>query len=230
MMIKFLLRVSLLIAAINLAIVSIVAGQDRITKIVFFGDSITELGEKPGGYISLLDELARKSGSPGRFEFIGAGVSGNKIYDLYLRVDSDVITKKPDAVVIFVGVNDIWHKGLLGTGTDYDKFGKFYSALTEKLGAAKIKIILCTPAVIGERTDFTNQFDGDLNLYSSWIRDFAARQKFPLVDLRKAFLDHDLSENKTNAASGILTTDKVHLSRKGNELVAAEMWKVISTL
>jgi lysophospholipase L1-like esterase len=207
-----------------------VYAQAAKTRIVIFGDSITELGVKPDGFISQLNDIVRQSEMADRIELIGAGVSGNKIYDLYLRVDKDVIAQRPDAVIIFIGVNDIWHKALLGTGTDFDKFGKFYTALTDKLTEAKIKVILCTPAVIGERTGFTNQFDGDLNLYSDWIRDFAAKNKFPLVDLRKEFLDYDLVNNKSNAASGILTTDKVHLNKKGNELVANEMWKVISKL
>ena len=30
-------------------------------KVIFFGDSITEAGVKPGGYIKLLDSLAKKS-------------------------------------------------------------------------------------------------------------------------------------------------------------------------
>jgi lysophospholipase L1-like esterase len=220
----------LALLAVSLLMSAVVGAQTSKTRIVFFGDSITELGVKPDGYISKLNDLIRQSQMADRFELIGAGVSGNKIYDLYLRVDSDVVAKKPDAAIIFIGVNDIWHKGLLGTGTDFDKFGKFYAALTHKLTAAKIKVILCTPAVIGERTDFTNQFDGDLNLYSNWIRDFAAKNQFPLVDLRKAFLDYNLANNKTNAASGVLTTDKVHLNKAGNDLVAAEMWKVISKL
>jgi lysophospholipase L1-like esterase len=216
--------------AVVLFMFAAVDGQSAKTRVVFFGDSITELGVKPDGYISLLNDMVRQSQVSDRFELVGAGVSGNKIYDLYLRVDSDVIAKKPDVVIIFIGVNDIWHKGLLGTGTDFDKFGKFYTALTDKLTAAKIKVILCTPAVIGELNDFTNQFDGDLNLYSRWIRDFAAKNRFPLVDLRKAFLDYNATNNKSNVASGILTTDKVHLNRKGNELVATEMWKVLSVL
>jgi lysophospholipase L1-like esterase len=168
--------------------------------------------------------LIDQDGLSGRIELIGAGVSGNKIYDLYLRADADVIRQSPDFVVIYVGVNDVWHKRLLGTGTDFDKFGRFYEALAQKLQDSKIKVILCTPAVIGERTDFSNENDGDLNLYSDWIRKFAAGNGHSLVDLRKSFLDHNLRVNKENKVSGILTTDKVHLNRAGNELVAREIW------
>lgn len=202
--------------------------QDKKTRVVFFGDSITELGVRDGGYITKIESLIKQDGLSGRIELIGAGVSGNKIYDLFLRADADVIRQAPDLVVIYVGVNDVWHKRLLGTGTDFDKFGRFYEALAEKLHDAKIRVILCTPAVIGERTDFTNENDGDLNLYSDWIRKFAATNGYPLVDLRKAFLEHNLRENKENRVSGILTTDKVHLNRAGNELVAREIWSELS--
>lgn len=218
----------LIFCLLMLAAVPIVFAQK--TRVVFFGDSITELGVKPDGYISRIGELAKTEGAGDRFELVGAGIGGNKIYDLYLRVDDDVIKRSPDIVVVFVGVNDVWHKKLLGTGTDFDKFGKFYEALADKLRAAKIKVVVCTPAVIGERTDFTNDSDGDLNLYSKWIREFAARRSLPLVDLRKAFLERNLAVNKDNSPSGILTTDRVHLNPAGNDLVAKEIWGVLKEI
>lgn len=90
--------------------------------------------------------------------------------------------------------------------------------------------MLCTPAVIGERTDFSNEQDGDLNKYSNIIRDIAAKNSLPLVDLRKAFLDYNLKNNTANKESGILTTDRVHLNAKGNQLVADEIWKVLQVI
>lgn len=217
----------LVIATVILSAFEIGHSQEKKPRVLFFGDSITELGVRPDGYISQLEGLIRSDGKADRFELIGAGVSGNKIYDLYLRVDEDVLAKKPNIVVIYIGVNDIWHKGLLGTGTDFDKFGKFYTALVDKLISAKIRVIVCTPAVIGERRDFSNQFDGDLNLYSGWIREFAAKGGLPLVDLRRAFLDRESRDNVDNKASGILTTDRVHLNQNGNRLVAEEIWKIL---
>lgn len=81
-------------------------------------------------------------------------------------------------------------------------------------------MILCTPAVIGEKTDFSNQQDGDLNKYAQIIRMISATQNIPLCDLRKAFLDYNLKNNPDNKESGVLTTDRVHLNEKGNQLVA----------
>lgn len=193
------------------------------TRVVFFGDSITQAGVNPGGYIDRLKKVMPAD----QFELIGAGIGGNKIYDLFLRMDDDVLARQPDVVVIWVGVNDVWHKASSGTGTDPDKFVKFYEAVVKKLKAANIRVILCTPAAIGERTDMTNQQDGDLNQYSQFIRDLAKRQDLPLVDLRKAFLDYDLKNNSENKEKGILTTDRVHLNDAGNQLVADQMQQVL---
>jgi lysophospholipase L1-like esterase len=199
---------------------TVAMSQPKPARVIFFGDSITELGAKPGGYITKIKEGFEKKGVAGQYELIGAGISGNKVYDLYLRLEEDVLKTNPDVVVIYVGVNDVWHKTLLGTGTDADKFEKFYAAIIEKLQDKNIKLILCTPAVIGERTDNSNQQDGDLNLYSQIIRNLAAKYRCSLCDLRKAFLEYNLKNNTTNSASGILTTDRVHLNEKGNQLVA----------
>ena len=60
------------------------------------------------------------------------------------------------------------------------------------------KIILCTPAVIGERKEYTNSQDGDLNRYSNVIRKLANEFSLPLVDLRKLFVDYDGVNNLEN--------------------------------
>lgn len=196
-------------------------------KVIFFGDSITELGVKPGGYVTRVDSICKLEKKGEQYDFIGAGIGGNKVYDLYLRLEDDVLSKNPDVVVIYVGVNDVWHKTLLGTGTDADKFEKFYVAILKKLKDKNINAILCTPAVVGEKTDFSNPLDGDLNRYSNMIRDIAKKNSLQLVDLRKNFLDYYKINNPDNKEKDILTYDKVHLNAKGNQLVADAMWKAV---
>jgi len=200
------------------------------TKIIFFGDSITELGvkEKPyRGYILELEDKSKAENKSDQYDFIGSGISANKVYDLYLRLEEDVLSKNPDVVFIYVGVNDVWHKTLLGTGTDADKFEKFYLAILKKLKDKNIKAVLVTPAVVGEKTDMSNPLDGDLNKYCNIIRDIAKKNDLPLVDLRKEFGNYYKTNNPNNEEKNILTYDKVHLNTKGNQLVADLMWKVV---
>jgi isoamyl acetate esterase len=197
------------------------------TRIVFFGDSITQAGVGATGYITKISEMLKQRGIDTNYELIGAGIGGNKVYDLYLRMEEDVLAKNPDVVVIWVGVNDVWHKRSYGTGTDADKFEKFYNAIIKKLQAKNIKVLICTPAAIGERTDFSNELDGDLNKYSSIIRDIAKNNNCGLIDLRKFLLAYDLTNNKDNKDRGVLTTDGVHLNEAGNKAIAEEMMKAL---
>jgi lysophospholipase L1-like esterase len=210
-----------------LSLLSLAMTQDQTIKVVLFGDSITQAGVQPGGYIAKMKEALEKQGIKDKYQLIGAGIGGNKVYDLYLRLEEDVLAQKPNVVVIYVGVNDVWHKTSSQTGTDPDKFERFYVALIKKFQTNGIKVICCTPAVIGERTDFSNQQDGDLNRYSSMIRDIAAKYDCPVADLRKEFLAYDLKNNPQNKESGILTTDRVHLNDAGNQLVADLLLKMI---
>lgn len=196
-------------------------------RIIFFGDSITQAGVQPNGYITRMNGMLQEKKIAEDYELMGAGIGGNKVYDLYLRMDDDVMAKNPNTVVIWVGVNDVWHKRTYGTGTDPDKFEKFYDAIITKLQAKHIKVLLCTPAAIGEKTDFSNELDGDLNQYANIIRHIAQKNNCSLIDLRKAFLAYNLANNKDNLSKGVLTTDGVHLNDKGNTLVAEEMMKAL---
>ena len=204
--------------------------MQKKTHVLFFGDSITEMGARPGGYIPRTDSLCRLEGKGDRYAFSGAGIGGNKVYDLYLRLEDDVLAKNPDVVVIYVGVNDVWHKSMFGTGTDPDKFEKFYQAILNKLKARNIRAILCTPAVVGEKNDMSNPLDGDLNRYSNIIRSLAEKNSLPLVDLRKKCLDYLRDNNPKNEEKNILTYDRVHMNDKGNQFLAEQMWEVIKKL
>ncbi|MBC7827279.1 MAG: SGNH/GDSL hydrolase family protein [Chitinophagaceae bacterium] len=219
---------SILIALTATIILSSFVHMQKKQRIIFFGDSITQAGVQPTGYITKLMELIKQKGQENNYELIGAGIGGNKVYDLYLRMDEDVLSKNPDMVIIWVGVNDVWHKRTYGTGTDPDKFEKFYTAVVKKLQQKNIKVAICTPAAIGEKTDFSNELDGDLNKYSSIIRSIAQKNNCGLIDLRQSFLQYNLANNKENKEMGILTTDRVHLNEKGNEFVAEQMLKTLA--
>lgn len=198
--------------------------QQKKKKVIFFGDSITQAAVNKGGYIDLIQNTINQSNLQDQYELIGAGISGNKVYDLYLRLDNDVLAKKPDVVFIYIGVNDVWHKVSSGTGTDQDKFEKFYQALIKKIKAMGAQVIVCTPAVIGEKKNGENNQDSDLDKYSASIRKIANEFKLPVIDLRKLFTQYDKENNPQDTSKGILTVDGVHLNDKGNALVAEKMW------
>jgi len=207
-----------LVAAVAIFILSM-AMKPKPKKVIFFGDSITQQGMKANGYIRLLQKTVDST----KFQLLGAGIGGNKVYDLYLRMEDDVLNKKPDLVFIYVGINDVWHKLGAKTGTDYDKYLKFYQALINKIQANGSKVVLCTPTVIGEKKNNANEVDADLNKYADGVRGLATKNNLPLCDLRKTFVDYENANNTEDKEKGILTTDKVHLNDVGNKLVADTM-------
>lgn len=210
------IKLLLLLLPVSIMVLLFSAMNYKAKKVILFGDSITEFGTRPGGYVDLL----KKDLDPAKYEVIGSGIGGNKVYDLYLRMEEDVLNKKPDLVVIYIGVNDVWHKLRHHTGTDYPKFIQFYQALINKIQARGIKVVLCTPAVIGEKKDGANEMDVELNKYSDAIRELAVKNNLPIADLRKLFTSYEQENNTGNVEKGVLTVDGVHLNDKGNRTLA----------
>lgn len=194
-------------------------------RIVFLGAN-TKVAAEQGGYIGLLKEMFRANKTNVSPELFVAGVPGDKVYDLYLRLEDEVLPKKPETVVILTGVNDVLNK-TWGNDMDLRKFELFYRALIRKVKASGAVVVLCTPAVIGEKTDFSNPQDEDLNKYASIVLNLAQEEKCKLADLRAVFLKHNLIHNPGNKRSGILTTDGVRLNPAGNQLVAETIMEVL---
>lgn len=197
-------------------------------RIVFLGDSITQGGDSHDkGYVRLIRKTLTEKADLG-IEVIGAGISGNKVPDLQRRLEKDVLSKKPTIVVIYIGINDVWHgENDPARGTLPEAFASGLKDVIGRCTEAGAKVVICTPTVIGEKKDGGNKLDQRLDQYSDISRNLAKELKLPLCDLRKAFLDHLKEHNEKNAESGILTSDRVHLNDAGNKFVADTMLKVI---
>jgi lysophospholipase L1-like esterase len=196
--------------------------------IVFLGDSITAAGISPKGYISLIKKELEAKHKDLDLKIIGAGISGNKVPDLQRRVDKDVIAKKPTIVFIYIGINDVWHgEKDPARGTSKEKYEEGLKEVIGKIKQAGATVILCTPTVIGEKRDGANTLDSRLDEYAEISRKVAKETKSPLCDLRKAFVNYLKENNADNKEKGVLTGDRVHLSEKGNHVVAEQMLKML---
>jgi lysophospholipase L1-like esterase len=198
-------------------------------RIIFLGDSITESGAKgPTGYVNLIKTSLADRHKDLDLEIIGAGVSGNKVPDLQARVDKDVVEKKPTLVVIYIGINDVWHgEKDPSKGTPKDKFEAGLREVIGKITRSGAQVVLCTPSVIGEQKGGTNKLDSKLDEYADISRKIAKDLRLPLIDLRKTFVDYLKANNPANKADSVLTTDGVHLNDFGNQIVADVMLKTL---
>jgi lysophospholipase L1-like esterase len=191
-------------------------------RIVILGDSITEAGAGPGGYVTLIKDAIDERLAGRGIEIIGAGISGNRVPDLEARLERDVLAKKPTRVVIYIGINDVWHS-LNGRGTPKDQFEAGLKRLIGKIRKAGARVLLCTASVIGEKRDGANPLDAMLDEYCDISRLVARDTTSQLVDLRRAFLDHLKLHNPDDADKNVLTSDGVHLNAAGNRFVADQL-------
>ena len=189
--------------------------------IIFFGDSITELGIKPNGYISLIQDSLDIMYPDLNIETIGAGISGHKVPDLDNRLERDILSKNPSTVIIYIGINDVWHSILPSLqGTPKDQYESGLHHIIKAIKSIDARIILCTPSVIGEKYDGSNMLDTLLDDYAEISRQIAIKENIELCDLRKEFKKFLCENNRDNLEKGILTYDGVHLSDMGNKIVS----------
>ena len=197
-----------------------------VHRIVCLGDSITQFGDGPSGYVGLMRAYLAQAYPANGFEVVNAGVSGNTSNDELGRFDRDVLQKKPDLLTISVGVNDVWHgfnaQFPLGGGPNGVTL-PVYRANVEKMvseaQAQGIEVVLLSPTVIGE--DLNDPRNVMATGYIGALRDIARRHKCLFIDLRGPFFTYlDLSRT-TGHTDNLLTVDGVHMNDWGNRLMAA---------
>ncbi|MBN2162107.1 MAG: SGNH/GDSL hydrolase family protein [Pontiellaceae bacterium] len=193
---------------------------DPSDRIVFLGDSITAAGVRSDGYVTLTSQAIADAYPGLEIEVIGAGISGNKVPDCQQRLERDVLQKKPTIVVIYIGINDVWH-WRRNEGTEKGDFEAGLRDLIARINAAGARVILCTPTVIGEKTDGTNPFDSMLDEYADISRKVAGETGSQLLDLRRAFMSYLQEHNPDNAEKDVLTRDTVHLNPAGNRFLSS---------
>lgn len=201
-------------------------GTPASERIAFLGDSITQSGNNKGGYVDQIRTVLKKHAPSATV--IPAGISGHKVPDLLRRVQRDVIDQKATLVLIYIGINDVWHS-LSGNGTSPKDYEAGLHKLIHQLQESGADVVLATPSLIGEKPHGENELDTLLADFVAISKRVAEKENLVLCDLQQAFRDHldvfraATKNGKANpAAAGVLTTDGVHLNAAGNTLVATE--------
>jgi lysophospholipase L1-like esterase len=197
-------------------------------RVLFLGDSITDAGgigrdwsadafDGPGWLSRISRDVAAHPDL--QLKLVNRGIGGNRVPDLLARLQTDVLDADPTVVVLYIGINDVWHT-TSGAGTDEDAYTQGLAQLVRTLRDAGIRVLLCTPTVIGEKRDGENDLDDLLARYTAISRRTATELDVPVCDLSTAFRTWLTRHNQGNVATGLLTTDGVHLTDEGNRLLA----------
>src|SRR5262245_31245965 len=126
--------------------------------ILFFGDSLTELGGREApkehvtkGYVRIVREKLEQAHPDKELKVDWVATGGHKVTDLLARVDKDVIAKKPTIVFIQIGVNDAGRK------VTPEMFKAQLTELIGKLQKGGAQVVLCSLTSLGEKHDGSNR-------------------------------------------------------------------------
>ena len=207
---------------------NVLAGKRRI---VTLGDSITEAGKYPGGYVWLLERYFSALYPDRKIEIINAGISGHKATDMQARFQTDVIDKKPDLVTINVGVNDVWHaffdfqklqfypQGNLQSGVPLAEYRDKLNQMVQAAYAAGIRVVLLSPTPIREVLDGPE--NRRLQEYIAAMREIAQQNKCLFIDLNAPFREVIGTYQKhAGKTLNLLAGDGVHPNQSGYRIIA----------
>ena len=186
-------------------------------KIAFMGDSITEAGAGPEGYVTLVIRGLEANGV--KAAALPAGISGHKSDQMLERLERDVLSKKPDWMTLSCGVNDVWHGA---NGVPLEDYRKNITKIVEKCKAAGIKVVILTSTMIGE--DQPNANNRKLAAYNDFLRTLAREKKCLLADLN-ADMQAALAKAGSDRKGNLLTSDGVHMNPAGNQMMATGVLK-----
>lgn len=190
--------------------------------IVFLGDSLTE-GWPGAAFFPLLDRRTARHG------LLNRGRAGDTVADLLARVRYEGL-EPVDAAFIWVGANDAvigsWDAAEAGSGWSWPerlaRLSGDYEELLEWTEARAPRIVVVRPLVLESEGALWEQRAAEVA--EAVARVAAGRENCRVVDLRPAF------EAATSAGDGPFTTDGVHFTDAGAEVVAGAFADVIAEL
>lgn len=208
-------------------------------KIVFYGDSITDMNRNRDdadgsvysygvGYTNfVVGELTCED--PKKYECINRGISGNRIVDLYARVKIDVWNHKPDVLSILIGVNDVWHEISRENGVELPRWERIYRTMIEetKERLPNVKIMILEPFILeGSATDGEERWQRFLEVkeYAKVAKKIAEDYNLTFVPLQAKF-----DEAEAKFGGDYYTFDGVHPLAAGAKMISKEWLKAFKT-
>ncbi|MBC8375698.1 MAG: hypothetical protein H8E26_06595 [FCB group bacterium] len=192
-----------------------------ISKIVFFGDSITAANRNlhnplGDGYVSMLKDLFSFDTELDGIQFVNSGVNGHMVGDLLNRYQEDVLDHKPDAVVIKIGINDAYNDFISGGGSRHiRKNATGLDKLVQNLhtGLPMAQFFLFTPYLISDSKSET--FYLRMSEYCDVVKSVAQKYTIPVLDIQSVF---DIAVKQKPAREW--ADDQIHPHHEGHALIA----------
>jgi len=221
---KFLLPLLLTLASAGLSFAANPAPFADGERVVFLGDSIT----RGGGWHSALALYYATRFPNQRNTWINAGISGDTAAGALDRLEWDVLSHKPDTVVIMFGMNEASRPDLpgpIGSDERVELYRKNVESLLERFKQAKVKVVLCAPSPYDSgvklETAGKPEVAAALARISKAARELADKHGVGFVDFFTPMSKIGADFQKTNPAFTIIGKDRVHPGEMGSTVMAS---------
>lgn len=203
---------------------------ENMDRIVFAGDSITDMGsvnpvgeglfDNVGhGYVRVIENLLAACYPEINLRVTNSGISGNTSRDLLNRFDRDVVQLHPDWVSICIGINDVWRQFDSPAIPEAQVMPDEYKANLEAMirgvkGQVKGVFILSPYIMEPSREDMMRK---RMDEYVKICRDLAEKYDCVFVDFQKMYEDYCKIRH-----SCFVAWDRIHPNQIGATLMARE--------
>jgi lysophospholipase L1-like esterase len=202
-------------------------------RVVFYGDSITQ----DGAYARFVEEYVRTRFPRWDVRFWNAGVGGDTVKGggagpIDVRLERDVIARRPTVVTIMLGMNDGGYKPF--DPTTLAAFGDGYRAIVAKLRSAlpgaRLTFIRSSPFDdVARPPQFAPGYDDALRRLGCYVTTLGAQEKATVVDFREpvnAGIAAVLRDNPDLARQ--VLPDRVHPGAAGHLVMGATLLRAWS--
>ncbi len=202
---------------------------------LFQGDSITDGNRTRDndwnhimghGYAYLIASRLWYDNADKDLMFINRGVSGNTVFDLAARWQTDALDLKPDVLSILIGINDVYAIVKNLKKSTPDDFRSAYAQLLERSRNAlpDTLIVLCEPFILplGRTLEEPEIWKAELEPRRNIVRDLAGQFDALFINLQQPFID---ACRKAPAKYWIW--DGIHPMPAGHELIARQWLSIV---
>ena len=219
---KSLIKLILIILLLSFAFVFvkdyIKTKNNNQIKIAFLGESLTFLGcYEETGYVKLTIKELENRGK--KVELIPVGLCGARSFDILNIIDNDVISKKPDLLIMMIGINDA-----LAEPDKIQNFKNNIKQIIKKLKENKINTIILNITVTEKDAFYANDA---INQHNKVISDITKQEKIKTIDINSVMKKQIKKSGKNTMEEYFMTEDGIHLSNLGNKILADTLVKNI---
>lgn len=206
---------------------------ENMDRIVFAGDSVTDMGSvNPVGeglfdnvgrsYVRIIENMLAVYYPEIKVRVTNSGISGNTSRDLLARFDRDVVELNPDWVSICIGINDVWRQFDSPAITDSHVLPDEYEKNVENMIMRvkdKVKgIFILSPYIIEpNKEDWMRK---RMDEYVEISKKLADKHQCVFVDFQKMYEDYCRIRH-----SAYIAWDRIHPNQIGATLMAREFLK-----